>query len=74
MPSIALGELYFGAYKSTKIEDNLNRIDDFALNNAVLACDNEIAKKYGIIKKWLKDKGQPIPENDIWVAAIAQLQ
>lgn len=45
MPSIALGELYFGAYKSIKIEDNINRIDDFALNNSVLACDNEIAKK-----------------------------
>jgi len=72
VPSIALGELYFGAYKSAKIEDNLDRIYDFALNNTVLACDNEIAKKYGSIKKWLKDKGQPIPENDIWIAAIAQ--
>ena len=29
------------------------------------------AKKYGIIKKDLKIKGTPIPENDIWISAIA---
>ena len=27
---------------------------------------------YGKIKNQLKEKGQPIPENDIWIAAIAQ--
>ena len=72
VPSIALGELYFGAYKSSKIADNLARIDEFALNNAVLSCDTAIAKKYGEIKNRLKEKGQPIPENDIWIAALAQ--
>jgi tRNA(fMet)-specific endonuclease VapC len=27
---------------------------------------------YGDIKNRLRDKGQPIPENDIWIAVIAQ--
>jgi tRNA(fMet)-specific endonuclease VapC len=72
VPSIAIGELYFGAYKSLKIQENLNRIDEFALNNTVLPCDTDTAKRYGDIKNRLKEKGQPIPENDIWIAAIAQ--
>lgn len=72
VPCIAIGELYFGAYKSLKIEENLARIDEFAINNTVLACDTDTAKRYGHIKNQLKEKGQPIPENDIWIAAIAQ--
>lgn len=72
VPSIAIGELYFGAYKSIKIEENLTRIDEFAVNNTVLACDADIAQKYGYIKNELKEKGQPIPDNDIWIAAIAK--
>jgi tRNA(fMet)-specific endonuclease VapC len=72
VPCIAIGELYFGAYKSIKIEENLARIEEFAINNTVLACDTDTAKRYGDIKNLLKEKGQPIPENDIWIAAIAQ--
>ena len=69
---IAIGELYFGACKSTKVQENIARIDDFVLNNSVLSCDSDTAKRYGSIKNDLKVKGQPIPENDIWIAAIAQ--
>ena len=72
IPSIAVGELYFGAYKSQKIEENITRIDEFVLNNTVLTCNAATAKLYGNIKKRLKGKGKPLPENDIWIAAIAQ--
>jgi tRNA(fMet)-specific endonuclease VapC len=72
IPYTALGELYFGAYKSQNIQRNVDRIDEFALNNTVLSGDSTTAKIYGQIKNHLKEKGQPIPENDIWIAAIAQ--
>lgn len=39
VPSIAIGELYFGARKSVRTGDNLARIDEFAANNVVLGCD-----------------------------------
>jgi len=32
----------------------------------------DTAKLYGEIKNRLKVKGRPIPENDIWIAALAQ--
>jgi tRNA(fMet)-specific endonuclease VapC len=49
VPCIAIGELYFGAYKSIKVEENLARIDEFAINNTVLFCDADTAKRYGLI-------------------------
>jgi len=72
VPCIAVGELYYGAYKALKQKENLDRLEEFALNNTVLPCDINIAKKYGDIKNRLKEKGLPVPDNDIWIAAIAQ--
>jgi tRNA(fMet)-specific endonuclease VapC len=69
--SIVLGELYFGARRSGRMKENLARIDEFAVNSAVLGCDAETARYYGEIKNTLREKGRPIPENDIWIAAIA---
>lgn len=72
LPSIVLGELYFGAFKSAHPDDNAQRIDRLATSTAVLSCDGITALHYGRIKTALRAKGRPIPENDIWVAAIAQ--
>ena len=44
----------------------------FLLNTAVLASDADTAREYGVIKSTLQEKGQPIPENDIRIAAIAR--
>jgi tRNA(fMet)-specific endonuclease VapC len=72
IPCIARGELYFGACKSFKIQENLARIDEFAFNNSILPRNTDTGRRYGEIKSRLKEKGQLIPENDIWIAAIAQ--
>lgn len=69
--SIVLGELYFGAHKSVHVHANLARIDQLAASVAVLGTDVETARRYGEIKNRLRQKGRPIPENDIWLAALA---
>jgi len=71
VPSIAIGELCYGARKSARARENLARIDEFAANNVVLGCDTETARRYGDVKNALQTKGHPIPENDIWIAAVA---
>ena len=71
VPSIVLGELYYGARKSAKMKANLERIDEFAEKSIVLACNAETSRQYGKIKQGLNAKGRPIPENDIWIAAVA---
>jgi len=72
VPYIVLGELYYGAYRAGRTETNLERIDEFMIASAVLGCDSNTAREYGSIKNKLRQKGRPIPENDIWIAAIAQ--
>ena len=69
--SIAIGELFFGARKSTRPDVNLARIDEFAAVSVVLGCETETARRYGDLKNTLRLKGRPLPENDIWIAAIA---
>jgi tRNA(fMet)-specific endonuclease VapC len=69
--STVLGELYYGAQKSSRPANNLSRIDEFAASVAIVACDGPTARYYGQIKDGLRLKGRPIPENDIWVAAVA---
>jgi tRNA(fMet)-specific endonuclease VapC len=71
IPSIVVGELYFGVFKSAKIKENVARINEFALKNEILSCDQHTAKIYGEIKAGLKSIGKPIPENDIWIASVA---
>lgn len=71
VPSIVLGELYFGAQKSGRVEANMRRVDDLAASEAILDCDAQTARFYAIIKNELRIKGQPIPENDMWIAAVA---
>ena len=69
--SIVLGELYFGARKSGRVEANVKHVEDFENRNAVLSCDADTAKHFAIIKNQLRLIGKPIPENDIWIAALA---
>ena len=71
VPAIVIGELFYGSYKSTRVEDNLSRIEAFATQSAVLNCDQSTARHYGRIKDELRRKGKPVPENDIWIAALS---
>lgn len=72
IPAIALGELYYGAQKSSRRQLNIARIDSLADANVILGCDYETARYYGEIKNKLKEKGRPVPENDMWIAACAR--
>ncbi|MBI4507204.1 MAG: type II toxin-antitoxin system VapC family toxin [Chloroflexi bacterium] len=72
LPSIVVGEIYFGAYRSGRVDKNLAHIDELVMASSVLACDTETAREYGLVKSALRSKGRPIPENDIWIAAVAR--
>lgn len=71
IPSVVIGELFYGAHKSARAKENIARIDNFASASIVLGCNTETSRIYGEIKYALSVKGHPIPENDIWIAAIA---
>ena len=71
IPNVAVGELFYGAWKSARTQENLQRIEDLIAETPVLGCGVETARLYGRIKNSLRLKGHLIPENDIWIAAIA---
>lgn len=71
VPSIALGELYYGARKSAHPAENLARVQQFAMATQVLSSDAATAWIYGELRDLLRLKGRPIPENDLWIAAVA---
>ena len=66
-----IGELYYGAYKSGDAGKHLKQIQSFLNNCKILPTDIITADIYANIKAALSKKGKPIPENDIWIAAIA---
>jgi tRNA(fMet)-specific endonuclease VapC len=72
LPSIALGELLYGAERSSHRAANVAEVESFAASVAILSCDAETASHYGEIKADLRRKGRPLPDNDLWIAAIAR--
>ena len=72
IPSIVVGELFFGAEQSSKKEENRKKIEALAQVSLIVECDLDTARLYGKIKSQLKVKGTPIPENDIWIGALGQ--
>ena len=69
--AVTPGELFFGAAKSGRPVENAARLARLAESITVLVCDVDVAREYGRLKQRLRAKGRPIPENDIWIAAIA---
>jgi tRNA(fMet)-specific endonuclease VapC len=72
LSSIALGELFYGAYRSSQREANIAQVEAFLTTVTLLACDGETARHYGEIKNALRTVGRPLPENDVWIAATAR--
>jgi tRNA(fMet)-specific endonuclease VapC len=71
LAAVALGELYYGAERATRRHEVLAQINSLAASVTILPCDPETAPHYGVIKHRLRSKGRPLPENDIWIAAVA---
>jgi tRNA(fMet)-specific endonuclease VapC len=70
IPAVVIGEMYYGAYKSGRPEENRKTVAAFAAERRILHCDADTGDAYGQIKYALRLKGRPIPENDIWIAAL----
>ena len=72
IPIIVIGELFYGAELSSKRDENKRRINELAETSIIFYCDLDIAGRYAEIKSQLKVKWTSIPENDFWIAAMAE--
>ncbi|MBC7366411.1 MAG: type II toxin-antitoxin system VapC family toxin [Undibacterium sp.] len=71
MSAVALGELHFGLWRSERREENRARLDRWLQGVVVLPVGAATAVRYGELKQQLALAGTPIPENDLWIAAVA---
>lgn len=71
VPVEVVGELYYGAYRSSDPVRHIAQIRSFLRNCNIVSANADTADIYGNTKAILMKKGKPIPENDIWIATLA---
>lgn len=70
---IVLGELYAGFLMGKQEKRNRSVLREFLASPRVRIrdLDEETAERYASIFLYLRERGTPIPTNDIWIAATA---
>ena len=68
---INLSELYYGAYKSQRVGENIAIIRRLANQMNIIESDEAISEEFGNLKAFLEDAGQSIDDADLFIAACA---
>lgn len=68
--AVVIHELYYGAFKSQRVDKNVARVD--ALQFPVLEFDQDDARQAGEVRAHLASKGTPIGPYDVLIAGQAK--
>jgi len=68
---ITISELYYGAYKSQKINENIAAIKKLASKLGIVDSNDEICKNFGKLKTELEKVGKIIDDADLFITACA---
>lgn len=71
LPVIVIGEYRFGLRASRLRNQREPKLDAFTKVCTVLPVLESTTSAYAAIRHGLRRIGKPIPENDIWIAALA---
>jgi tRNA(fMet)-specific endonuclease VapC len=73
LSSVVVGELLFGFRCGTRFERNRRELEDFLASPYVtlLPVTLDTADRFSRIAAALRQRGRPIPTNDVWIAAHA---
>jgi len=66
-----VSELFFGAFNSSNVENNLNKIFRFLEKITVIESSINISHTFGEIKANLRKTGKMIDDADIFIASVA---
>ncbi|MFO7780610.1 MAG: type II toxin-antitoxin system VapC family toxin [Spirochaetia bacterium] len=72
VPVIVLGEYEYGIRGSNRAALVRQALDALVSRVDVLPVDRRTATEYAEIRFALRENGTPIPENDVWIAAVAR--
>ena len=71
LPVIVIGEYRYGLARS-RDRGRLGGLFDLLIQQSiVLSIDIETTVHYATIREDLRQKGRPIPENDLWIGALS---
>lgn len=70
LPVPVVGELRYGALNSRKAAENLAKVEALVARCVILDITVATAQVYAQLRLALRQKGKPIPENDLWIAAL----
>jgi len=68
---ITLSELYYGAYKSKRVKENLSTVRSVTNKLGFIESSNEICETFGRLKTSLEKKGRVVDDADLFIAACA---
>jgi len=73
IPVIAMGELLAGFEVGSRRQKNRAELQEFLSSPRVrvVETNQETSERYALIYAYLRGVGQPIPTNDLWIAASA---
>lgn len=72
LPVIVIGEYRYGLSGSQQSGPLQGLLETLIRESVVLLVDEKTADAYAQVRGELRRKGRPIPENDIWIAALAR--
>ena len=72
IPSMVVAELLYGAEKSQRRNENLQRYKEFVSLFEVTAFDADAAEHYADIRAVLEKMGTPIGGNDMVIASVTR--
>lgn len=71
LPVIVIGEYRYGLARSRLRRRLLPLFDELVRESTVLSVGVATAAGYATVRAALRAKGTPIPENDVWISALA---
>jgi predicted nucleic acid-binding protein len=72
LPVIVVGEYRYGLERSRHREKLDLLLDALVGETVVLSIDLATASVYARLREDLQRRGRPLPENDVWIAALAR--
>lgn len=72
LPVIVLGEYRYGLLRSRHRKSLGRLLDTLVAESTVLSIDLDTTAHYAAVRDELRRRGTPIPENDVWIAALAR--
>ena len=70
LASFAYAELIYGARLAREPEASRRKLDELVARCALVFPDAATLETYADLKVQLRAQGTPIPENDLWIAAL----